>query len=85
MVKVLSAKCSACGYHAAHFAVDYNADCNLFTVPWAGLNGGIGEEISAEYWTESRTGRDVDDLLLSECCDAPSRTSLRKLLRATGR
>jgi hypothetical protein len=75
-------RCSACGYQAPHYQVSYDGSlAHVFAVPYAGLNGGIGHEIGAEPWIEPDDKRELEDLMLSKCCDAPSASSLRKINR----
>lgn len=70
-------KCTGCGYRAPHFQADYNAELHLFTVPYAGLNGGVGAEYEADY---PRT-TDLDDVLLSSCCYMPNRPNMLRLMK----
>ena len=62
--------CDACGEESYHFEANYDPKLDLFAVPYAGSNGGIGYEIEATSW-EDVLGKRERRVFLSECCQAP--------------
>ena len=66
----LRVTCCGCGELAFHFEANYDPKLCLFTVPYAGANGGIGREHDADGW-EDLLGKKGRAVFLSECCYAP--------------
>ena len=73
--------CSACGYDAKHYLAEVvllSDGRPVLTVPWAGLNGGTGEELDWPF--DDNAPREGTTVYLSQCCDYP-RFVVRALAR----
>lgn len=66
-------RCAACGYPALHYVASWDSQNapEVFAVPYAGLNGGIGHEVGVPEEFPDVPEVNECEVYLSRCCDTP--------------